>query len=114
VFGAGALEHHDQVALEEDDRVDRGPTKAGIVVTDPLAHERQVEVLVEIPLEVILGHEGIERDGDGEVELAGFGRAEHGKGLRSGRYASETPGLPRVVRNGPLITPAFCKTLERF
>src|SRR5687768_5939787 len=35
---------------------------------------------IEMPVEVIGGHQSVERDDDRLVKAAGFGRAEHGQG----------------------------------
>ena len=74
---ADPLEEHDQLELEEDDRVDARPTPLGIELLRPVADEAQVELGLQVAVEVVLGNEVLQRDGDRLVEAAGFGRAEH-------------------------------------
>ena len=45
---------------------------------DPLADEAQVEPGLQVAVEVVLGNEVLQRDGNRLVEAAGFRRAEHG------------------------------------
>ena len=41
---ADPLEEHDELQLEEDDRVDAGPTPLGIELLRPVADEAEVEL----------------------------------------------------------------------
>jgi hypothetical protein len=74
---AAALEEHHELELEEDHGVDGGATALGVQLSRPVAHEAQVELGFQVAVEVIPGNEVLQRDGDGLVEAAGFGRAEH-------------------------------------
>ena len=76
-LGADALEEHDQLQLEEDDRVDAGPAPLGVQLPRPVADEAQVELRLQVAVEVVGGNEVLQRDGDRLVEAAGLGRAEH-------------------------------------
>ena len=77
-LGADPLEEHDQLQLEEDDRVDARPAALGIELLDPLPDEAEVELRLQMAVEVVRGNEVLQRDGNGLVEAAGLGRAEHG------------------------------------
>lgn len=48
-----------------------------------MPHEGQVELLLQVAIEVIGGHQRLERCQDGLVEGASFGRTEHGGGWLS-------------------------------
>ena len=73
-LGADALEEHDQLQLEEDDRVDGGPAPLGIQLPRPVADEAQVELGFQVAVEVVRGDEVLQRDGDRLVEAAGLWR----------------------------------------
>ena len=76
-LGADALEEHDQLQLEEDDRVDAGPAPLGVQLPRPVADEAQVELGFQVAVEVVPGNEVLQRDGDRLVEAAGLGGTEH-------------------------------------
>ena len=57
-FGADALEEHDQLQLEEDDRVDGGPASLGIELSHPLPDEAQVELGFQVAVEVVSRERG--------------------------------------------------------
>ena len=77
VLGADALEEQDELKFEKDHGVDRGTTALGIAFADPLADEAQVELRFKVAVEVILGNEVLQRDGNRVIKAAGLGRAEH-------------------------------------
>jgi len=56
--------------LEEDGRINRGPTLFGIQLPDPVADKRQVELRFEVAVEVIWRNEFFQRDDDRLVEAA--------------------------------------------
>jgi len=89
-FGADALEEHDQLEFEEDDRIDARPAPLGIQIPHPLADEAHVERGLQMAVEVVSRDEGFERDGDRLVKTTGFGRAEHDR-LPSGCWCAPTP-----------------------
>src|SRR5436309_1042955 len=79
-FGTDALEEHHQLELEEDRRIDGGTTTGCIAISDPLTDEGEVEGGIEMAVEVISGNEPFEGDQDGAIQVALFGRTEHGAG----------------------------------
>ena len=81
-LGADPLEEHDQLQLEEDDRVDAGPAPLGVQLPRPLADEAEVELRLQVAVEVVPRDEVLQRDGDRLVEAAGLGGPSIG-GLRS-------------------------------
>ena len=91
-LGADALEEHDQLELEEDDRVDTGAAALGVEVLDPFADEAQVELRIEVAVEVAPWNQVLQRDGDRCVEAAGFARTEHDAPLLSGWLRGKTDG----------------------
>jgi len=74
-----ALEEHDQLQLEEDDRVDAGAAPVGIQLLRPLSDEAQVQLGLKVAGEVVAGEEFLQRDGDRLLEAAELSRAEHGR-----------------------------------
>jgi hypothetical protein len=76
-LGAEALEEHDELELEEHDRVDRRPAAFRIAVRHPLAHKRKVEGSVEVPVEMVGRHQAFQGDRDRLVQRAAFGWPEH-------------------------------------
>ena len=52
-LGTKPLEEHDELPLEEDDRVDRGPATRRVAVHNEAAHERQVKCAFQVAGEVI-------------------------------------------------------------
>jgi hypothetical protein len=114
-FRADALEEHDELQLEEDYGVDRGPATFGVPLPRPVAHEAQVQLRLQVPVEVGLRDHAFERDGNGFIEAAGFGRAEHrallavtqpqhawrlSGSVRSGSFA-QCVARVETVRSGP-------------
>jgi hypothetical protein len=82
-----SLEKHDELQLEEHDRVDRRASALGVQFPRLLPHETETECRVEVAIEVVSWDEVFQRDGDGLVEAAGFGRTDHrrpptGRGCR--------------------------------
>ena len=73
-----------EVQLEEHDRINGRTPKTRIGVTDPVTHERQVKVGVEMPVEVVSRDEVIERDGDWVIKVAVLPRTEHGSVISTG------------------------------
>ena len=53
-FGAKALEEHDQLQFEEDDRINRGPPSSCIGLLHELAHKREIKRSFQMAVEVIL------------------------------------------------------------
>jgi hypothetical protein len=76
-LGADAFEEHDQLQLEEDDRIDGGAAPLGVVLPRPVADEAEVQLGFEVAVEVIGRDEGLERDGDRLIKATWLGRAEH-------------------------------------
>jgi hypothetical protein len=74
---AKALEEHHEVELEEDHGIDRRPASVGIAALDPIPDETQIEAGIEVAVEVIAGHEGVERNSDGWTKLSGLSRTKH-------------------------------------
>ena len=60
-FRAQSFEEHNQVQLEEDHGINRGPPTASVHVSDEVTHEREVEGTVEMSVEVVRGHGSFER-----------------------------------------------------
>ena len=56
-LGADPFEEHDQLELEEHDRVDRRTASVGVEFTPPRPDKAQVELGLEVPVEVIPGNE---------------------------------------------------------
>ena len=57
-----SLEEHDQLELEEDNRVDRGATDRGVAVGHDVADEAQVQLGVEVAIQVVRWDEGLQRE----------------------------------------------------
>jgi hypothetical protein len=51
------LEEHDELELEEDDRVNGRPSAVGVQRGDELPHEREVEPCLQAAVEAVFGHE---------------------------------------------------------
>ncbi len=77
-FRANPGEEHQQLQSEEDLGIDGRPTTAGIAIGGDVPDKEQVEDIVEVAVEVILGHRGLDDDQDGTAEIAGLRRAEYG------------------------------------
>ena len=63
-LGADALEEHDEVEAEEDDRIDGWTTSLGVTVRDPGAHKAEIECGVKLAVEVATWDESLEGDDD--------------------------------------------------
>jgi len=74
---ADPLEEHDQLELEEDDRVDARPPAVLIGAADQGADERQIELRLKQAIEVVRGDQGVQRRQYRLVHPTTFGRAEH-------------------------------------
>src|SRR5215204_1276778 len=96
-LGADPFEEHDQLQLEEDDRVDRGTTPLGVAIHNPAAHEAQIELRLQMPVEVAWGNEVLQRDGNRLVKTAGLGRAEHGALSDAGRLGNGPQSTARLA-----------------
>jgi hypothetical protein len=77
VLGAGPLEEHDQLELEVDHWVDTRPVPLGIEPAHPVPDNAEIELRLKVAVEVIGGDHLLQRDGNGLVEEAGFGRTKH-------------------------------------
>jgi hypothetical protein len=60
-LGAQIFEEHNELQLEEDDRVDAGPASASIQRAHQLPHEGKVEPLLKTAVEVVFGDEVLQR-----------------------------------------------------
>jgi hypothetical protein len=56
------LEEHNELELEEDDRVHRRPATVGVERLHQLPHEREVQACLKAAVEVVLGYEFFERE----------------------------------------------------
>src|SRR4051812_3988865 len=92
-FRADALKEHDQLELEEDHRIDRGPATLGIELSRPRTDEAEIELRLQVAVEMVAGNEVLQRDGDRLVEAAGFGWTEH-RGIRGEGYVARMVALP--------------------
>jgi hypothetical protein len=90
-LGADAFEEHDQLQLEEDDRVDGGPASLGIQLPRPVPDKRQIELGFQMPIEVVGGDQVVERDRDRLVKAAWFSGTEH----------EQTPQRQATPEQGP-------------
>lgn len=63
-LGADPLEEHDQLQREEDERINGGPTALGVEPPRPIVNEAKIQLHLEMALEVVLGNEVLQRDGD--------------------------------------------------
>jgi len=96
-LGAKALEEHDQVEFEEDDRVNGGTPARGIALGDEVAHESEVEDVFEVAREMVVRERSLKGEQDRTGKIAGFGRTEH-----------RTPPLGRIEGTMlPLPTTGF-------
>jgi hypothetical protein len=83
-LGADALKEHDELQLEEHHRVDARSSLGGIAVRHPLADEAQVQRGGETTIEIVRRDQRFQGGGDGVIQAADFGRAEHEPLLRRG------------------------------
>jgi hypothetical protein len=67
--------------LEEHHRIRTWPAVLGIAVLHPVADKREIKLLLQMSVEVVLGDQRLEGGEDGTVEIAELGWAEHGGGL---------------------------------
>jgi hypothetical protein len=88
-FGPDAFEDHDELELEEDDRVDARPAPLGVALPRPLPDEAQVEVGFQVAVEIVPRNQVLQRGDHGLIEAAGFGRAEHGHSGANDRQPSQ-------------------------
>ena len=91
-LGADALEEHDELQLEEDDRVDARPAPLGVELPRPVADEAEVELGLQVAVEVAPRDQVLQRDGNRLVEAAGLGGPSIG-GLRE--CACRAPAVPQ-------------------
>src|SRR5215213_2976600 len=77
-LGPDAFEEHDELQLEENDGVNGGPSPLRVEILGPVPDEAEVELGLQMTVEVVLGNNGLERDGDRLVESAGLRGAQHG------------------------------------
>jgi hypothetical protein len=77
------FEEEDQLELEEDDRINCGPTDLGVRATHQFADEREVERAFEMAIEVIGRNKVVKRDPNRFVKSAGFRWSKHDR-LRVG------------------------------
>ena len=61
-LGADVLEEHDELELEEDDRVNRRPAASRVEWGDQLPHEREVEPSLKAAVEVLLWNQILQRE----------------------------------------------------
>lgn len=102
------LEEHDELQLEEDHRVDRGAAARGVQRAHQISHEREVEPLLQAPVEAVFRDEVLQRDVAGQRgEGADLG-AHHGGGAShlavQGAHATGARSTARTERRR---TPAF-------
>jgi hypothetical protein len=69
-LGANALEHHDQLELEEHDWIDAGPTSFGVAILNPVANKGEIQDRFEMPVDVVRREQGFEADQRGNIEVA--------------------------------------------
>jgi hypothetical protein len=62
---------------KEHDGIDGGAPANGIEVLDRVADEGEIEVRIEVTVEVVGRDQGVQRDGDGTIQRAEFGRTKH-------------------------------------
>ena len=52
--GSYPLKKHDELQLEEDDRINRGATSTSIRLLHELPHKGEVECALQVPIEMIV------------------------------------------------------------
>jgi hypothetical protein len=78
-LGSNPFEEHQQLELEKDDWIDtRSPTVAGVAGPDKVAHEREIERSIHVPVEVVGGHQLVQGNSGHWREEPGL-RAHHGR-----------------------------------
>jgi hypothetical protein len=63
-FGTNALEEHHELQLEEHHRINGGTTLVRIGLVHECSYKRQIKYSLQVPLEVILGHQLFYRNRD--------------------------------------------------
>src|SRR3954468_13950186 len=76
-FRAQPFEEHHQVTFEEDDRIDRRPTTAGVTIGDEVTDKREIEDAFKVPIEMISGDSGFQGNEDGTMKIAYLRWTEH-------------------------------------
>ena len=76
-FRADPLEEHDELELEEDDRIDGRPTDGLIAAVGELAHEAEIQLSLQLPVKVITRDHGLQRDQDRTIETTLLQRTKH-------------------------------------
>jgi hypothetical protein len=77
VLGAEALEEQDELQFEEHHRINGRPTYGRVVIADQLADEREVELRLQVPVEVVRRDERLQRDHYRTIQTALLPRTEH-------------------------------------
>ncbi len=95
---AEALEEHDHLQLDEDHGIDARPAPGGVAVPHEVAHQGASQLRLQLAVEVVGGHEVVERHG---VERAfalllgpQHGLPPHPSQWRGWRKESTRPGHP--------------------
>ncbi len=63
-LGTNAVKKHDQLKLKEDDGIDRGTPCLCIALLNKSIDKRQIELLIELAIKVVLRDQILERDRD--------------------------------------------------
>src|SRR5262249_10963104 len=103
-FGANALEEHDELELEGDDRIDTRPAALRGGNADQGADEAQVGLSLEVAVEVVSRHEVLERDGDRTILTTQLDWTKHGSRLILGGRVNHQPSSGRLMR--PRVAPS--------
>jgi hypothetical protein len=61
-LGADVLEEHDELELEEDDRVNRRPAAPRVERPHQIPHEREVQPCLKAAVEVVLRDQVLKRE----------------------------------------------------
>jgi len=77
-LGTDAFKEHDQLQLEENDRVDGGPAAFAIPLPGPVADEVKVKRGFKVTVEVAQGNDFLQGDSNWFVKAARLCGAEHG------------------------------------
>jgi len=76
---ADAFEEHDQLQLEEDHRIEAGPTALGVHLLHPLPDKAEVQGGLQVAVEVVGGHHRLQRDSNRLIEMTRLGGTEHAR-----------------------------------
>ena len=76
-FGTESFEEHDEMELEENDRINRRPTARSVAISNEIAYKREIEGALELPIEVVWGNGRFQRDQHRTIKIARFGGTEH-------------------------------------